>query len=69
MVVVMIDRPAGAMNAAATPVTNRAVTSIHPSVASPPNPENSRKTSSDSRNTRLRPSRSAARPPSSMNPA
>ena len=60
--------PAGAMNAAATPVTNRATSSIQPSVAKPPRPEKTRKTVSQNRNIRRRPSRSAARPPSSMKP-
>jgi hypothetical protein len=65
----MIDSPAGARKAAATPVTNRAAISVAPSWANPPSPENSRKTTSQARNIRRRPNRSAARPPSRMNPA
>ncbi|MDP9863778.1 hypothetical protein J2S55_003044 [Streptosporangium brasiliense] len=64
----MMARPAGAMNAAAAPVTNRATIRIHPSVAIPPKPEKARKTTSQNRNIRRRPSRSAVRPPSSMKP-
>lgn len=67
--VVMSDSAAGVMNAAETPVTKRATISIHPSVAKPPSPEKARKTASQNRNIRRRPSRSAARPPSSVNPA
>ena len=67
--VVIRDRAAGVMKAAATPVTKRATTSIQPSVARPPRPEKTRKTASQSRNIRRRPSRSAARPPSRVKPA
>lgn len=65
----MIDIAAGVMKAAETPVTKRATSSIQPSVAKPPRPEKTRKTVSQIRNIRRRPSRSAARPPSRVNPA
>nr|WP_246281470.1 hypothetical protein [Fodinicola acaciae] len=65
----MIERLAGAMNAAQTPVTKRATMSSHSSLASPPGPEKTRKTVTKARNNRRRPSRSAARPPSSRNPS
>ena len=64
----MIDSPAGAMNPAATPVTNRATISSAPLSAIPPSPENTTNTAIQARNIRRRPSRSAARPPSSTNP-
>jgi hypothetical protein len=65
----MIDMAAGVMKAAATPVTNRATTSIQPSVAKPPSVEKTRKTPSQVRNILRLPSRSAARPPSRVKPA
>ncbi|CAM5594903.1 hypothetical protein STANM309S_01511 [Streptomyces tanashiensis] len=61
--VVMIDRAAGVMKAAATPVTKRARIRVQPVSARPPRPEKTRKTVSQPRNIRRRPSRSAARPP------
>lgn len=64
----MMDRPAGVMKAAAIPVTKRATISTQPSVAKPPRPEKSTKTTSQPMNIRRRPSRSAARPPSSTKP-
>jgi hypothetical protein len=67
-VVVMIESPAGARNPALTPVAKRARMSIQPSVARPPRPEKRRNTTSQPRNMRRRPSRSAARPPSSTKP-
>ncbi|GHB81246.1 hypothetical protein GCM10010306_089600 [Streptomyces umbrinus] len=67
--VVMRDSAAGVMNAAETPVTKRATISVQPSVAKPPRPEKARKTVSQVRNIRRRPSRSAARPPSRVKPA
>lgn len=67
--VVIRESAAGVMKAAAMPVTNRATISVQPSVAKPPSPEKARKTVSQSRNIRRRPSRSAARPPSSVKPA
>lgn len=67
-VVVISESPAGVRNAAATPVTNLASSSTQPSSAKPPSPEKTRNTTSQSRNIRRRPSRSAARPPSSMKP-
>ena len=67
-VVVSRDMLAGAVNAAATPFTNRAAISSPGSLTSPPRTETSAKTASATRNTRLRPSRSAARPPSSSRP-
>ncbi len=65
----MIDMAAGVMKAAATPVTNRATTSIQPTVAKPPNAEKTRKTPSQARSIRRLPNRSAARPPSRVEPA
>lgn len=59
----MIDRAAGVMKAAATPVTKRARMRVQPSSARPPRPEKSRKTVSQPRSIRRRPRRSAARPP------
>src|SRR5262249_1722467 len=64
----MIDRPAGAVNAALTPLTNRVAISTVAPVARPPSPEATRKTASEIRNIRRRPSRSAALPPSSRKP-
>jgi len=57
------------MKAAAAPVTKRAVSSIHPSLAKPPRPEKSRKTVSAVRKTLRFPYISATRPPSSISPA
>src|SRR5919201_2377744 len=67
-VVVMIDRPAGAVNAALTPLMKRVAMSSAPSFASPPRPEATMNTPSEMRNMRRRPSRSAARPPRSRKP-
>ncbi len=67
-VVVSRDMLAGAVNAAAAPLTNRAAISSPGSLTSPPSTDTSAKTASAIRNTRLRPSRSAARPPSSSRP-
>ena len=67
-VVVSRDMLAGAVNAAATPFTNRAAISSPGSLARPPSTETTAKTASATRKTRLRPSRSAARPPSSSRP-
>ena len=66
--VVMIDRLAGVRNPALTPVAKRARISTHPDGASPPSPEKAMNTTSAARNMRRRPSRSAARPPSSTKP-
>jgi hypothetical protein len=68
-VVVMIDSPAGAVNAALIPVTNREAISTPPVVAMPPRPEATVNTLSDARNTRRRPKLSAACPPTSKKPA
>jgi hypothetical protein len=67
-VVVSRDMLAGAVNAAATPLTKRAAISSPGLLTSPPKTETSAKTASATRKTRLRPSRSAARPPSSSRP-
>ena len=67
-VVVMIDRLAGAVNAAAAPLRKRVATSSVPSFTSPPAIEASVKTASAPSSTRRRPSRSANRPPSSSSP-
>jgi hypothetical protein len=64
----MIERPAGAVNAAATPLMKRVAISSVPLFASPPRPEAKMKTASEIRNIRRRPSRSAARPPSRRKP-
>ena len=66
--VVMIDRPAGAVKPAAIPLMKRVTVSNPPSLASAPRPEATTKTPSEIRKTRLRPSRSAERPPSSRKP-
>jgi hypothetical protein len=67
-VVVMIDRPAGAVNAALMPLTMRVSTSSVPSLTSPPIAEATTNTPSAASSTRRRPSMSAARPPSSSSP-
>ena len=67
-VVVMIERPPGAVNAAAAPLTKRVAISRVPSSTSPPSSEATVKTASATRKTRRRPSRSAVRPPSSSRP-
>jgi hypothetical protein len=64
----MIDRPAGAVNAALTPLTKRVAISRAPSFAKPPSADATTNTLSEIRNMRRRPNRSAARPPSSRNP-
>src|SRR5438552_1062816 len=60
----MIESPAGAVNAALTPLMKRVAMSSVASWASPPNPDATRNTASEIRNIRRRPSRSAARPQS-----
>ncbi len=67
-VVVMIDRPAGAVKAALSPLTNRLAMRSGPESTSPPNSEATAKTASAIRKTRRLPSRSAARPPRSSSP-
>jgi hypothetical protein len=67
-VVVMIDRLAGAVNAAATPLMNRATISGPALLTRPPNSDATANTASAERKTRRRPSRSAALPPSSSSP-
>jgi hypothetical protein len=64
----MMENPAGAVNAALIPLMNRVAISTVAPVAKPPRPEATRNTASEIRNIRRRPSRSAARPPSSRNP-
>jgi hypothetical protein len=64
----MIERPAGAVNAALIPLTKRVATSSEPSLAKPPSIEATTKTPSEIRNIRRRPKRSAARPPRSRKP-
>jgi hypothetical protein len=64
----MIERPAGAVNAALTPLTKRVAMSSEPSSTSPPSADATTKTPSETRNTFRRPSRSAARPPRSRKP-
>ena len=64
----MIDSPAGAVNAALTPLMKRVAMSSAPSLARPPSPEASMNTPREIRNILRRPSRSAARPPSSRKP-
>jgi hypothetical protein len=68
-VVETIERAVGVMIAAPTPWTARAVISASGDQASPQTSEARVKNSSPTMNTRLRPSRSAARPPSSSSPA
>ena len=67
--VVMIDRAAGAVNAAEIPVISRDVISNAGLVATAPSPEATVKTVRDARNMRRRPYVSAAWPPSRRNPA
>ena len=67
-VVVSSDMLAGAVNAAAAPLTNRAAISRPGLLTRPPNADTSAKTARATRKTRRRPSRSAARPPSSNSP-
>src|SRR5919197_1549067 len=64
----MIESPAGAVNPALTPLMNRVAINRVPSLTSAPSPEATTKTASEIRNMRRRPSRSAARPPSSRKP-
>jgi hypothetical protein len=59
----------GASTAAPSPCTARATNNCQPSWARPPPSEASVNRPSPTRNIRLRPYRSPARPPSSMNPA
>ena len=61
----MIDRPAGAVNAALAPVAKRAVTSSVGLSARPATVQAAVKATREARKTRLRPYRSATRPPSS----
>ncbi len=67
-VVVMIDRAAGAMNAAAMPLTTRVRMSSQPLVTRPPTRLTAAKTTVAQKNIRRRPKRSAARPPRSRKP-
>ncbi len=67
-VVVMIDRPAGAVKAAAMPLTKRVMTSTVPSSTTAPSADATVKTASAAISVRLRPSRSATRPPSRSRP-
>jgi len=67
-VVVSSDMLAGAVKAAATPLTNLAAISRPAVLARPPASETTAKTATAARKTRRRPSRSAARPPRSRNP-
>jgi hypothetical protein len=67
-VVVMIERLAGAVKAAAAPLRKRVATSSVPSLVSPPRIDATVKTARAPTSTRRRPSRSAKRPPSSSSP-
>ena len=67
-VVVSSDSPAGAVNAAAMPLMNRAAISRPTLLTSPPNSDATANRARAARKTRRRPSRSAARPPSSSRP-
>ena len=60
---------AGAVKAAAAPLMKRVATSTVGSLARPPSSEATKKTASPPISVRLRPSRSAARPPRSRKPA
>jgi hypothetical protein len=64
----MIDSPAGAVNPAVTPLRKRLAISTPPPVARPPAADMTAKPASATRNTRRRPTTSAARPPSRKNP-
>ena len=66
--VVSRDSPAGAVTAAAMPLTNRAAISSPAPLTIPPSREAPANSASATRKTRRRPSRSAARPPSSSRP-
>ena len=68
-VVVRIESEAGAMIAPPSPCTARAAMSTPWLSAMPPASEATANSVSPATNTRRRPSRSAARPPSSRNPA
>ena len=68
-VAVTSDNVTGARTAAPTPCTARAAISTPPLCATPAARLAAVNSPSPSRNTRLRPKRSAARPPSSRNPA
>ena len=63
--VVISENAAGAVNAAATPLTNRLAIRRPASIESPPARDATVKTLSATRSTVRRPSRSARRPPSS----
>ncbi len=67
-VVVMIASAAGEMNAAPRPCSPRKPISIPDDVESPFSSEATEKTTIPARKSRLRPSRSPARPPSSRKP-
>ena len=67
-VVVMIDSAAGETSAAPRPCRPRARMSIVPDCASPSSSDAKVNSAMPARNRRLRPSRSAARPPSSRKP-
>jgi hypothetical protein len=67
-VVVMIDRPAGTVNAAATPFTKRSATIASGLLSIALTTDASPKTVTATRKTLRRPSRSEARPPSSSSP-
>jgi hypothetical protein len=64
----MIERLAGAVNAAERPFTNRAAMRSQPSLTKPPASDAITKTARAMRSTRRRPKRSAARPPSRRKP-
>src|SRR4051794_16109523 len=66
--VVRIERAAGAVNAAVTPLTNRATISSVPSVAIVPRIDAAISATSPHTSTRFRPRTSAHRPPKSRNP-
>ena len=68
-VVVRIDREAGAITAPPSPWIARAAISTPCESASPPTSDAAENSTSPLTNTRRRPSRSAARPPSSRKPA
>jgi hypothetical protein len=67
--VVSRARPAGVTAAVARPCNTRATTSISGDTASPPSKEEAPSTIMPPRNSRLRPTRSAIRPRSSVSPA
>ena len=67
-VVVMMDRPAGAVKAALRPLMKRLAISSGPESTSPPSSEASANTPRAIRKTWRLPSRSAVRPPSRSRP-